>query len=171
MAPENAGRPTTDRDWWFEDFAEGQSWRTEGATFTEASILDFAFRYDPQPFHLDLEASKAGPYGGLIASGFQTLSTFFRLWHAERIANPSSAGSPGMEELRWPAPVRPGDTIRGLITVESVRASKSRPRFGLVGWRYEGFNQKDALIFSARSFVLHHRRPLAEDAAPEIQET
>lgn len=162
-------RPPTDRDYWFEDFAPGQSWRTEGATLTEASILDFAFRYDPQPFHLDLEASEKGPYGGLIASGFQTLSTFFRLWHAERVANPSSAGSPGMEELRWPAPVRPGDTIHGVITVESARPSKSRPRFGLVGWRYEGFNQRGELIFSARSFVLHHRRP--EPEAPETLET
>lgn len=162
-------RPPADRDLWFEDFQQGQSWRTDGATLTESAILDFALRYDPQPFHLDSDAARRSPYGGLIASGFQTLSLIFRLWHAERVASPSGSGSPGMDELRWHAPVRPGDTLYAVVTAEEVRPSRSRPGFGLVTWRYEGYNQRDERVLSVKAVVLHRMRP--EDRPPETVET
>jgi acyl dehydratase/uncharacterized protein (DUF1330 family) len=146
----STSRPETDRDFWFEDFAPGRSWRTEGATLTEAQILDFALALRPPALPpRRARRRRTAPIGGLIASGFQTISLIFRLWHAtSAIANPSGSGSPGMDELRWHAPVRPGDTLHAVVTVLDARPSKSRPRFGLVTWRYEGFNQRGELIIS-----------------------
>ena len=122
----------TKEPWWFEDFTQGTRFVTEGATITESSILDFAFRFDPQPFHMDAEAAKGSIYGGLIASGFQTMITAFRLWHGLRVMNPASQGSPGMDEVRWLKPVRPGDTIHVEAEVRDARVSRSRPQLGIV---------------------------------------
>ncbi|MGM0586016.1 MAG: MaoC family dehydratase [Pseudomonadota bacterium] len=148
-----------DRAIWFEDLRPGFRHETDGATISEASILDFAFRFDPQPFHLDAEAAKESIYGGLIASGFQTMITAFRLWHAEKIMNPASQGSPGMEEVRWLKPVRPGDTIRMVGEVTEARESRSRPDVGIVRWSYEVFNQRDEKVMSWRSAGLFLKRP------------
>ncbi len=151
--------------YWFEDFQPGAKFRTEGATITESSILDFAFRFDPQPFHLDVEAAKDSIYGGLIASGFQTLITAFRLFHAEKIMTPSSQGSPGMDELRWLKPVRPGDTIHVEAEVLEARVSASRPEVGICKWRYEVFSQKGEKVMTWTSSGLFLRRP--ENRPPE----
>ncbi|MEC9432714.1 MAG: MaoC family dehydratase [Pseudomonadota bacterium] len=144
---------------WFEDLVPGAEVRTEGATITEAAILDFAARWDPQPFHMDVEAAKASIFGGLIASGFQTMLTAFRLLHAERVMNPASQGSPGMENVRWLAPVRPGDTIRMVATVLEARVSASRPQLGIVRWRYSVHNQRDEQVMDWTSSGLFLRRP------------
>ena len=149
---------------WFEDFVPGTRYRTEGATITEAQILDFALRYDPQPFHLDVEAAKDGVYGGLIASGFQTMLTAFRLWHAEKIVTPSAEGSPGMESIRWLRPVRPGDTIHCEVEVESARESASRPAHGIVVWRYDVFERRGEKVMTWTAAVLHLKRPAARPA-------
>ncbi len=144
---------------WFEDFTPGRRFVTEGATISEASILDFAFQFDPQPFHLDAEAAKASIYGGLIASGFQTMIIAFRLFHAEKIMTPSSQGSPGMDEVRWKMPVRPGDTIHVEAEVEAARLSASRPHLGVVNWRYDVKNQRDELAMSWKTTVMTLRNP------------
>jgi len=146
------------RDLWFEDFASGQVFRTECATVTEGMILDFAQRWDPQSFHMDVEAAADSQFGGLISSGFQTMLIAFRLWHALRIGNPSSQGSPGMDEVRWMRPVRPGDTIRDVVTVVSTRPSASRPGLGLVVWKHEVFNQRDEQVMSWSGPVFHRMR-------------
>lgn len=156
---------TLRQPYWFEDFAPGARFRTEGATITEAQILDFAFRFDPQPFHLDVEAARESIYGGLIASGFQTMITAFRLWHAEKIMTPSSQGSPGLDEVRWMMPVRPGDTIRVEGEVLEARVSASRPHLGVVTWAFEVFNQKGQKVMSWRSVSMTLRRP--ENRPPE----
>lgn len=115
---------------WFEDFAPGLVIETGGATITESQILDFAMRWDPQPFHLDVPAAAESPYGGLIASGFHTLVVGFRLYIEAARCRRSSIGSPGIEALRWLRPVRPGDTIRVRAEVVSARPSASRPDRG-----------------------------------------
>ncbi|MBC6405264.1 MAG: MaoC family dehydratase [Rhodospirillales bacterium] len=135
-------------DLYFEDFAPGRSFRTPGATLSEAQILDFAFAYDPQPFHLDKVAAGNWGYDGLIASGLQTLCISFRLFLQSRIINACSLGSPGMDELRWLKPVRPGDTIHTLATVEKQRQSRSKPDRGLVHMRYQVFNQDGEPVMS-----------------------
>ncbi|MEO0682355.1 MAG: MaoC family dehydratase [Pseudomonadota bacterium] len=154
----------TDRDLWFEDFAPGQVFRTESATVTEGMILDFAQRWDPQSFHMDVGAAAESQFGGLISSGFQTLLIAFRLWHALRVGNPSSQGSPGMEEVRWLAPVRPGDSIRDEVTVVAARVSASRPGLGLVTWRHDVYNQRDEKVLTWTGPVFHRLRP---DAPPD----
>ncbi len=107
----------------------------------------------------DAEAAKASIYGGLIASGFHTLSASFRLWQGMSVINPASQGAPGMDNVKWKAPVRPGDTIRCLVTVTSQRMSKSRPDIGIVGWRMEVFNQRDELVMSWEGPGMYLRRP------------
>lgn len=147
------------RDLWFEDFAPGQRFRTAGATLSEAQILEFAWAHDPQPFHLDVEAAAASPYGGIIASGFQTLLVSFRLIYQERIINAASLGSPGLDELRWPRPIRPGDTLKVEAEVRECRPSASRPDRGLVTIAYTVLNQKDEPVMTYRAMHLLRRRP------------
>lgn len=150
------------KDRYLEDFRVGERIESGGHTLTEAAIVDFALRYDPQPFHIDAEAARTGPYGGLIASGFQTLAVAFRvLWDTGSIAG--GLGSPGLDELRWLKPVRPGDTIRTRIEIIEKRPSTSKPDRGLLRVRHEVVNQRDepVMTFIATVFV---RRRTAEIA-------
>ncbi len=146
-------------DRYFDDFAVGQRFATAGCTLSEAQILDFALQWDPQPFHLDKTFAEAGPYGGLIASGFQTLLVSFRLWHAAGVVNAASIGSPGMDELRWTAPVRPGDTLRVEAEVVETKPSRSKPDQGTAVIAYAVVNQHDARVMTYRAVHLLRRRP------------
>lgn len=147
------------RDLWFEDFAVGQRFRTAGATLSEAQILQFAWAHDPQPFHVDAEAAAVSPYGGVIASGFQTLLASFRLIYQERIINAASLGSPGLDELRWPRPVRPGDTLHVEAEVVEVRPSRGKPDRGVVAIAYTVANQRAEPVMTYRAMHLLRRRP------------
>ena len=109
----------------FEDFEVGQSFDTEGITLTEGMIIDFAFRYDPQPFHLDTQAASRSPYGGLIASGFQTLALTFRLFRDTGVITGTSHGEVSADEVRWLRPVRPGDTLSVTVTVAGPEVLKA----------------------------------------------
>jgi acyl dehydratase len=149
------------RELWFEDFAVGQRFRTAGATLSEAQILDFGWAHDPQPFHVDKVAAAASPYGGVIASGFQTLLVSFRLIYQERIINAASLGSPGLDELRWPKPVRPGDTLHVEAEVTEIRPSRSKPDRGLAVIAYEVANQEGEAVMTYRAMHLLRRRPEA----------
>jgi acyl dehydratase len=138
---------------YLEDLNEGRIFRTGGVTFTEADIIDFAWRYDPQPFHLDTGAAERSPYGGLIASGFQSLSMCFRLFIQSGVFMESSLGGPGIDELRWLAPVRPGDTLRCEVEVLEVRPSVSKPDRGIARLRYRAINQRDEAVLT---FIVIH---------------
>jgi len=144
---------------YLDDFATGQRFRTRGCTLSEGQILDFALHYDPQPFHLDRVAAMTGPYGGLIASGFQTLLVSFRLWYAEGVINAASLGSPGMDEVRWTAPVRPGDTLVVEAEVLEVRPSRSKPDRGTVVIAYAVENQDRRVVMTYRVSHLIARAP------------
>ena len=134
---------------YLDDLSEGQAFRTNGLTLTEAEIIDFAWRYDPQPFHLDIGEAAQSPYGGLIASGFQSLALCFRLFIQTGVFLESSLGSPGIDELRWTKPVRPGDTLRMRGEVLELRPSQSKPDRGVARFRIEVVNQKDEVVLSA----------------------
>src|SRR3546814_14122809 len=97
-------------------------WSSDVCSSDLAQIVDCAMRYDPQPIHIDLEAAKEGPFSGLIASGFQTLALAFRLFLDRGFYEKSIIVGPGLDELRWTAPVRPGDTLK-IIGEEIGRAS------------------------------------------------
>ena len=135
-------------DLYFEDFTPGREFRTDGVTITEAQILDFALHFDPQPFHLDVEAAKATIFGGLIASGFHTMALTFRLFAQTRALAACSLGSPGVDELRWLAPVRPGDALSIRVTVREARRSRSKPDRGLVHTFIEVKNQHGTAVMT-----------------------
>ncbi|MEO1494085.1 MAG: MaoC family dehydratase [Pseudomonadota bacterium] len=144
---------------WFEDFAPGQRWETATRTVTEAEIIDFASQWDKQSFHLDPEAARDSIFGGLIASGFHTLVITFDLVLSMGVWNESSQGSPGMEDVRWLRPVRPGDTLKVMFEVVSVRPSSSRPDRGYVVWDHTCLNQADEPVLTFRSTGISLRRP------------
>ena len=127
---------------YFEDFTVGRIFRSPGCTLTEAEIVSFALTYDPQPFHIDKEAASHTPFGGLIASGFQTLALGFRLFYQTGAIAACSLGGAGVDELRWTAPVRPGDTLKVEVEVVEQRPSRSRPDRGSVRMLYRLLNQQ-----------------------------
>ena len=110
---------------YFEEFNVGDKFSSGGVTFTESEIVRFALQYDPQPFHIDVEAANNSQFKGLIASGFQTLALVFRMYIQEGMLK-QGMGSPGMDELRWLLPVRPGDTLHMEVEVLSTKASSSK---------------------------------------------
>lgn len=136
-----------------DDFTPGQQFTTGGVTLSEAEIIDFAWRYDPQPFHLDVDAAGKSPYGGLIASGFQSLVLCFRLFIQSGMLAESSIGSPGIDELRWLLPVRPGDTLYCQVEVLEVRPSASKPDRGIARFKYQAVNQRGETVLS---FIVNH---------------
>jgi acyl dehydratase len=144
---------------WLDDFEVGERFVTQGYTVTEAEIIDFALRYDPQPFHLDVEVAERSPYGGLIASGFQTLLICFRLFIQTGITIDSGIPSPGIDEVRWPAPVRPGDTLHTEVEVLEIKPSRSKPDRGVARMRYVGLNQRGEKVLTFVGNQLILRRP------------
>jgi acyl dehydratase len=144
---------------WLDDFSVGQRFRTRGCTLSEAQILHFGWAHDPQPFHIDKEAANNGPYGGLIASGFQTLLIAFRLVYQERIINDASMGSPGMDEVRWLRPVRPGDTISVEGEVVGLRPSRSKPDRGTAIIAYVVTNQNGESVMTWKVTHIFRRAP------------
>lgn len=119
----------------YADFAVGTVFELGTVTVDEQEMVEFSRRYDPQRFHLDPVAAKASLLGGLCASGWFTSALWMRLWVDEVVGRTAAEGSPGLSDLRWPAPVFPGDTLTARAEVLSARMSKSRPTLGLVGIR------------------------------------
>ena len=144
---------------WFEDFEAGQRFVSQGVTLTEASIIDFAIRYDPQRFHIDREAAARTPFGGLVASGFQTLGLSFRMFFELGVIRESGIGAPGIEELKWLAPVRPGDTVHTEVEVVELRPSRSKTDRGTVRMRYATVNQHGETVMTMIVPQFVSRRP------------
>ncbi len=143
---------------YFDDFAVGERFVTRGVTLTESGIIGFAMTYDPQPFHIDVEAAAQGNYGGLIASGFQTLALGFRMVLETGIFRDASMGSPGFDELRWLKPVRPGDTLHTELEVKEKTPSRSKPDRGILRVAYRVKNQKDEEVLTFLSMHLLKRK-------------
>jgi len=136
--------PIDDR--YLEDYVPGAVYEYGYATVTEAEILDFARKFDPQPMHVDLEFAAHGPFRGLIASGWHTAGIMMRMFVDHYLSRVASLASPGLDELRWPAPVRPGDSLRLRATVVETRRSRSKPDRGLVRTQSELINQNDETV-------------------------
>jgi acyl dehydratase len=150
-----AGRTTR----WFENFKEGDVVEYGDYLMTEEEIIAFARQYDPQPFHTDKEAAKQSIYGGLIASGWHTASANMRMIVDQVITPASSLGSPGVDEIRWVKPVRPGDRLRGRSTVVKVIPSRSKPDRGVVQMFTEVLNQAGEVVMTLRAMGMYRRRP------------
>jgi acyl dehydratase len=151
------------KQYYYEDMPVGGTIEIGRHTVTEEEILDFAGKYDPQPFHVDREAAKESIYGGLIASGWHTCAMAMRVMVDGYLAKSASMGSPGMEEIRWLKPVRPGDTLIVKRTIDEARVT-SKPDRGLVLSRTDVYNQRDEHVMMMRGYSLVRLRSPAQPA-------
>lgn len=133
---------------YFDDLSVGDTFETGDVTLSEGNIIDFALTYDPQPLHVNKIAAKQSIFGGLIASGFQTLAITFRLFRDTGVLTGTNLGGHGMDEVRWLAPVYPGDTLHARVRVEKTTPSRSKPDRGVIRFRYRTCNQDDAEVLS-----------------------
>jgi len=133
---------------YFEDYMVGTIFDCGSIAVDEAESIAFAARYDPQFFHTDPGAAKRGPFGGLIASGWHTAALAMRLLVEGYLSSVASLGSPGIDELRWSRPVRPGDVLHVRATVLDARRSRSKTDRGIVRSRIEVSNQSGELVMS-----------------------
>lgn len=144
---------------YFEDFPPGDVRESEPRAVTRDEIVAFARQFDPQPFHTDEAAARRTIYGGLLASGWHTAAIVMRLLWDTVLKDAASLGSPGVDEVRWLKPVRPGDTLRARFTVTGARPSSRRPDRGVVHSLSEVFNQHGELVMTIRGLGLYARRP------------
>ena len=135
----------------FEDLIVGTSTEIGKHTFTREEIVEFAGKFDPQPFHLDEAAAEKSPVRGLVASGWHTCSVMMGMLVRNAFADSTSMGSPGIDEIRWLKPVRVGDTITMMNVVLDKRVSESKPDRGIVSTRWEGFNQHGEMVITVSS--------------------
>jgi len=143
----------------FDDLPVGFRFETASRTVPLEEILEFARKWDPQPFHIDPEAARESPYGGIIASGFHTILVSFVLTLDSKVWAEASLGSPGMENIRWLAPVRPGDRLHLVGEVIASRVSASRPDRGLTTIRHEVINQDATVVAEYTTIQILRRAP------------
>ncbi len=136
---------------YFEDYVQGSVHEFGSIAVEEAEMISFASRFDPQPFHTDPEAGKRSIYGGLIASGWHSASLMMRLFVDHYLSHVASLGSPGVDELKWLKPVRPGDTLALRITVSETKRSRSKPDRGIVYSYVEALNQKEEIVMTMKA--------------------
>jgi acyl dehydratase len=141
---------------YFADYVPGTTHDCGSVSFSQAEIISFATQFDPQPFHVDPEAAARGPFGGLVASGWHTAALVMRHLVDHYLSAEASLGSPGLDEIRWPDPVRPGDTLRVRATVLEARRSQSKPDRGIIKTAIEAVNQDGRTVMraTATNFLL-----------------
>lgn len=146
------------RNLFLDELSVGDRFDSKGMTLTEADIVGFAREWDPQPFHIDAEAAGRSHFGGLIASGFQTLALAFRMFYQTGAIVDANLGGPGMDELRWLMPVRPGDTLRVAAEVKEIVPSRSKPDRGLLRLGLSASNQRGDTVMTATLMIMMRRR-------------
>ncbi len=147
------------RERYFQDYLKGEVLEFGDYPITKEEIVDFASRYDPQSIHLDEAAARDSIYGGLIASGWMTVGVLMRILVDNFVSRVSSMGSPGIDELRWLKPVRPGDRLRARLEIVDTRRSVSKPDRGVVHVRHEVLNQRDEVVLSMKGMGMYKCRP------------
>jgi acyl dehydratase len=149
--------PPDDR--YFEDYTPGDVYEFGTITVTEPEIIEFARQFDPQYFHVHPEKAVESRFGGIIASGWHTAGLAMRLYVDHFLSHVASLASPGVDDLRWPNPVRPGDTLRIRVAILEARLSRSKADRGVVRATIEAINQKDELVLSMVGISIIGRRP------------
>ena len=152
----------------WEDFAPGQVTELGPRLVTREEIIAFAAEFDPQPMHLDEEAASATMLGGLAASGWHACCILMRMISDGHLADTSFMGAPGIEEVKWLAPLRPGARIMVRATVLETRASRSRPEMGFVKFQYDLIDEAGTPVLALTVIPMFERRAAA-DAQPEAQ--
>jgi acyl dehydratase len=146
---------------YFEDLKVGDKFNTADHLMTEEDIIAFGRQFDPQPFHLDPEAAKATLFGRLVASGWHTAAVGMRLMVQGEMALDGGVIGQGMESLRWPRPVLPGDRLRVVTEVEELRPAPARPDRGLIKLHCRTYNQHGKIVQDMVATLLVARRPPA----------
>ncbi len=143
---------------YLDDFVVGETFTAAPVALAAEEIIGFARRYDPQPFHTGIDEAAATHFGGLIASGFQTIAMGFAQWvrlgHFEGI----SMGGPAMDKVRWTTPVRPGDILHTSVCVSEVRPSRSKPDRGVLVLEFTMYNQADVTVATFEATAIIARR-------------
>jgi acyl dehydratase len=148
------GFDTTPQERYLEDYIEGDVHEFGTITATAEEIIDFARKFDPQVFHTDPDGAAKTVYGGLIASGWHTCGLFMRLFTEHYLPGDASLGSPGVDELRWLKPVRPGDVLSLRITITRVKPSHSKPDRGVLFSFCEMLNQAREVVATMQAMNL-----------------
>jgi acyl dehydratase len=156
MTPAKFAAPAEDR--YFEDYIPGTVFESGHIRVTETEIIEFARRFDPQDMHIDPDAASRGRFGGLIASGWHTAAMIMRLVVDDFLPKAASLASPGIDELRWLRPVRPGDVLRIRVTVVEATSSRSKPDRGMVHSLVEALNQDGDVVMSMKPMNIIGRR-------------
>jgi len=143
---------------YLEDFEVGQSAEVGSFSMTKEEIIEFATRFDPQPFHIDEAAAATSPFGGLIASGWHTCAKLMRAMCDAYLLKAASAGSPGIENISWLKPVRPGDVISVARETEKVNPSRSKPDRGMVLSKFTLTNQNGDVVMTMSGWGMFFRR-------------
>jgi acyl dehydratase len=158
---------------YFEDYIPGSIYEFGSIAVEQDEVIAFAHRFDPQAFHTDPELAKSTIFNGLIASGWHTAALMMRLFADHFLSKVASLGSPGVDELRWKVPVRPGDELSIRITVLEAKRSRSKPDWGIVRSFIEVINQNQEVVMSmkAMTLVLCRQRPLekSEDMMSNLE--
>ena len=150
---------------YFEDYVPGITYEYGPIAVTEAEVIEFAKKYDPQYIHTDAEKAAAGPFGGLIASGWHTAALMMRLYADNYVSSVAAIASPGVDELRWIKPVRPGDSLWIRVTATESRRSRSKPHLGLLRVMVEVFNQHKELVMTVKTLNLIRCRAASHTGA------
>ncbi len=144
---------------YWDDYEVGQKFALGSTSFTADEIVDFGRRYDPQSFHVDADAARQSLFGGLIASGWHVTAKLMRLFVDNYVDQRTALGSPGVDEVRWLKPVRPGDTLNAWVVCAGKVPSKSRPEMGIIHEQWQATNQKGELVMTLKGTNMVRRRP------------
>ena len=144
---------------YWDDYEIGQKFDLGSTSFTADEIVDFARQYDPQSFHVDAGAARQSMFGGLIASGWHVTAKLMRLFVDNYVDQRTALGSPGVDEVRWLKPVRPGDTLKAWVECAGKVPSRSRPEMGIVHEHWRATNQKGELVMTLKGTNMVRRRP------------
>jgi acyl dehydratase len=150
---------------YFEDFPPGEIIRYGDMEVSAVRIVAFAEQFDPQPFHLDEVAARDTVAGGLIASGWHTAAMLLRMSCDHFLNRSASQGAPGVAEVNWLKPVRPGDRLSVRRTTIGVRPSKSKPELGIIDFSFEVLNQLGEVVMNQKNVLLIRRRPAGKETA------
>jgi acyl dehydratase len=154
------------RHW--EDFTPGSVFESEPRRVTREEIVEFAAAYDPQPMHLDEEAARASMLGALAASGWHSCCLLMRLLSDSFLGQSRFMGAPGIEEVRWLKPLRPGESIRARATVLEARPSRSRPQLGFVKFLFELVDSSGASLMTLTVSPMFARRAVPDVSREEV---
>lgn len=163
MTQKEFQHPVDDR--YFEDYTAGSVYEYGSVGISESEIITFARDYDPQSIHTSPEMAANGPFKGLIASGWQTVGLMMRLFVAHYLSSVASLASPGVDEVRWSKPVRPGDELRLRVSTLEIRPSRTKPDRGMVISLLEAINQNGENVASFKAMNLIGRRTPTQPAA------